>query len=238
MDTIEKKLDKTREVIAATLPPHLIDQQVDLSTVIGWANHKDKIEIRLTGYIWGEYQESIVIPYAANWWHMFKERYFPLWFLGLSPVQYCKVMIIAKLVYPELRNPEIELERMRVMMISNLLREMIEDMDMEVLEKWAKEESETFGNRLKAFVWGRFQNFVTVPYPANWWQAFKERWLSAWWRDRYPVCYDDQTIVNASEIYDRLKISLPDERHRVILHRATQVEERGWKCYRGLMNSK
>lgn len=27
-------------------------------------------------------------------------------------------------------------------------------------------------------------------YPADWWQAFKERWFPEWAKDRWPVCYE------------------------------------------------
>lgn len=235
MNDVAEKLNKVREIMAATIPLHLIDQHVELSTMFRFS--RDEIRIRLSGYIWGEYQESMAIPYAANGWQLFKEQYFPLWLLKLSPVQYREKMVIPKVVYPALRDPEIELEKIQAAMVSTFLGEMIDEMDMAALERWAKEESEAFGDQMRTFIWGQYQDFVTITYPLNGWQAFKGRWFPAWLRDRYPVCYNEKTLVTVSEIYDQLKISLPDETHRVILHRASRIEEKSWRCYRNLMNS-
>ena len=225
MNDFSKKLNKVREVIAATLPPHLIDQHVELSTKVRFDRDEDDIYIRLSGYIWGEYQESMALSYAASGWQLFKEEHFPLWLLKLSPVQYRKAMIIPKIVYPELRNSEIELEKIKAIMITIFSREMIDEMDMAILEKWAKEESETFGDQMKIFIWGQYQDTIAITYPLNGWQALKEkRWFPDWLQSRYPVCYNKKVLVTVSEIYDQLKISLPDETHRVILRRATRQE--------------
>lgn len=37
----------------------------------------------------------------------------------------------------------------------------------------------------------------TVGVPADWWQAFRERWLPGWWLRRYPVkmCWVTETVV-------------------------------------------
>lgn len=236
MNDVSEKLNKAREIMAATIPLHLIDQQVELSTTFRFS--RDEIRIRLSGYIWGEYQESLAIQYAANGWQLFKEQHLPLWLLKLSPVQYREKMVIPKVVYPTLRDPEIELEKIKAVMVSTFPREMTDKMDMATLERWAKGESETFGNDLEIFIWGQSQDFVTITYPLNGWQALKEkRWFPAWLRDRYPVRYNEKTLVTADEIYDQLKISLPDETHRVILHRASRIKEKSWRCYRNLMNS-
>lgn len=39
-----------------------------------------------------------------------------------------------------------------------------------------------------------------IRYPADWWQALKERFAPAWFRDRYPVVFIEHTIT-LKEIY-------------------------------------
>lgn len=50
---------------------------------------------------------------------------------------------------------------------------------------------------LRKFAAQKFDD-ITVRYPADWWQAFKERWAPAWVRDRWPV----RDVVRVIKIYD------------------------------------
>ena len=49
---------------------------------------------------------------------------------------------------------------------------------------------EHIGYRIRGYVWsqdaGRKEHFQ---YPADWWQAFKERWFPEWLLKKYPVRY-------------------------------------------------
>lgn len=47
-----------------------------------------------------------------------------------------------------------------------------------------------------------------IRYPANWWEAVKERFAPAWFRDRYPVTFI-QITATAEELYPDIP-SLPD----------------------------
>lgn len=49
-----------------------------------------------------------------------------------------------------------------------------------------------------------------VSYPADWWQAFKERWFPAWVKRRWPVKYTRYTI-KAWEVYPRVLLPPHDE---------------------------
>lgn len=44
---------------------------------------------------------------------------------------------------------------------------------------------------MRSFVLGNKAERVDVEekWPADWWQAFRERWLPAWWLKRHPVKY-------------------------------------------------
>jgi hypothetical protein len=37
---------------------------------------------------------------------------------------------------------------------------------------------------------GQTQNLFEKRWPANWWEAFKERWFTKWLLYRYPVVYE------------------------------------------------
>lgn len=43
-----------------------------------------------------------------------------------------------------------------------------------------------------------------IRYPADWWQALKERFAPAWFRDRYPVKFTEHTI-SLREFYPHIR---------------------------------
>jgi hypothetical protein len=56
-------------------------------------------------------------------------------------------------------------------------------------------------------------------YPADWWQAFKERWFPAWLLKRFPVVRVGY-IVEVKALYP--KIALPDSEHFLHVTRMTK----------------
>jgi hypothetical protein len=50
--------------------------------------------------------------------------------------------------------------------------------------------------QIRGWVWGEHteSEYRTFKYPADWWQAFKERWFPAWLIERYPVRYHTERI--------------------------------------------
>lgn len=43
--------------------------------------------------------------------------------------------------------------------------------------------------RLSASVWGEDLPAKIITYPADWWQAFKQRWFPGWALKRWPVAH-------------------------------------------------
>jgi hypothetical protein len=43
----------------------------------------------------------------------------------------------------------------------------------------------------------------SVTYPADWWQAFKERWFPAWAKARWPVAFKT-TLISFDLLYPEL----------------------------------
>ena len=54
-------------------------------------------------------------------------------------------------------------------------------------------------------------------YPANWWEAFRERWLPEWWLKRHPIEYRHITVDRALNMAfpkhygDRFTLTVNDE---------------------------
>ena len=47
-----------------------------------------------------------------------------------------------------------------------------------------------------------------VTWPRDWWQAFRARWLPAWWKRRHPVLYQTRRLVAHIDMRDVLKACL------------------------------
>lgn len=64
-----------------------------------------------------------------------------------------------------------------------------------------------------------------VRFPADWWQAFKERWFRGWLLERFPVKYT-VVYITVDAVYPELhkKIKMPDEPHRLIINKWTESE--------------
>ncbi len=75
--------------------------------------------------------------------------------------------------------------------------------------------------RIIQHVYGERLKTVEIAYPADWWQAVKERWAPAWFIRRWPVLLKQHKI-EAVAFYPM--ISLPNEKHVVtLMHRDVGV---------------
>ncbi len=68
--------------------------------------------------------------------------------------------------------------------------------------------------RLEQWIASQELKRVEAHYPADWWQAFKERWFPEWARRKWPVRYTYLELV-AEALYP--DIALPKERRYVTL---------------------
>jgi len=75
--------------------------------------------------------------------------------------------------------------------------------------------------KVKSFVYGvdEATRRVEIRYPADWWEAFKERWFPRWLLKRYPVKYHEETV-EAREIYPTVGPAIGDHRPVVRLFRS------------------
>ncbi len=58
---------------------------------------------------------------------------------------------------------------------------------------------------MRDYLWGEKPEYKEVSYPADWWQAFKERWFPKWAKRRWPVEYEVRRIT--------LHVLYPNFRH-------------------------
>ena len=62
----------------------------------------------------------------------------------------------------------------------------------------------------KTAVWAEDAGRQFVVFPADWWQAVKERWFPAWALRRWPVKYQRWTL-DVKVLYLDFKYALPDQ---------------------------
>lgn len=62
------------------------------------------------------------------------------------------------------------------------------------------------------FILGERGAKETIRYPADWWQALKERWFSLWAKVRWPVRWTVHEI-DTKTLYPNFRVSMPRETH-------------------------
>lgn len=72
------------------------------------------------------------------------------------------------------------------------------------IDHWYKAATRQLVKELRIAVWKEALPTQTFSYPANWWQAVKERWFPDWLLRRFPVVYNKITCT-----LDRLYPDLP-----------------------------
>lgn len=104
----------------------------------------------------------------------------------------------------------VELERMKLVGLQYMTEELAEqfaippELDVSLhASPWADE----MVWRIVQKVYGRTMQTVEAKYPADWWQAFKERWYPVWAKKLWPVLLT-RVRLDAKELYP--KLSAPD----------------------------
>lgn len=81
--------------------------------------------------------------------------------------------------------------------------------------------------QVRIWVWAKRDDMVHqhIKYPADWWQAFKERWFPKWLIESYPIRYKVIDL-DVRELYPRFKPALPDEERVLTIIRRDSGEIR------------
>ncbi len=63
-------------------------------------------------------------------------------------------------------------------------------LELYVAKGFGDEADHHIAYKIRGYVWSQDAGKkVTFKYPSDWWEAFKERWFSAWLLEKYPVKY-------------------------------------------------
>jgi hypothetical protein len=68
--------------------------------------------------------------------------------------------------------------------------------------------------QVRAIIWGREVQRQEHRYPADWWEAVKERFAPEWFKRRWPVRYTMITL-KARELYPL--VSMPHKEHTIVV---------------------
>jgi len=97
------------------------------------------------------------------------------------------------------------LEKLRIGATTRISREIARDVDVDLWQDFAFDQ----------LVWAVTSQFAaqkigesTVTYPADWWQAFKDRWFPGWALKRWPVKFRTFDMT-AYQTYPEIKIPSP-----------------------------
>ena len=76
---------------------------------------------------------------------------------------------------------------------------------------------------IRGYVLGENQDDICIKYPANWWQAFKDRWFFKWMLKYCPIKYTIHNITSKI-LYPDMKISLPEKKHSLVFEHSNGIE--------------
>lgn len=115
----------------------------------------------------------------------------------------------------------IELEQYRAVASQAMSREFAEAADLEVARN---QFMDALVFRLTQTIWGRKVGERLVRWPADWWQAVKERWFPGWALRRWPVEYAWATI-EARDLFPAVVV--PPGARRTLVYQASYPQDRG-----------
>jgi hypothetical protein len=75
-------------------------------------------------------------------------------------------------------------------------------------------------------VYGRQLETITASYPADWWQALKDRWFPAWALKRWPVRLHTITLT-ITELYP--KLAAPGYAESVAFAKCERMDDYTWR---------
>lgn len=103
---------------------------------------------------------------------------------------------------------EVELERFKLIVIQRLEEKHVqfgEPPEVRISLDAAGFMADEIAVQLVQKVWGREIQRRKCKWPADWWQAFKERWYPDWAIDRWPIRYEEY-VITARELAPLMRI--------------------------------
>ena len=90
---------------------------------------------------------------------------------------------------------EIELENMTVAVIASvnkmLAKHFAQPAEVNMIKHWIEDEVVI---QIKQRIFGKHILHKVISYPADWKEAFKERWYPVWAKDKWPIRYTKETF--------------------------------------------
>jgi hypothetical protein len=103
----------------------------------------------------------------------------------------------------------VRLEKIKYGILMRLTEEFLRDAKIDVIEDTLAREIEV---AVRVGIFGKQHEKVECKYPADWWQAFRERFFPKWWVKRWPVAYT-KMVLDVKELFP--KLAIPDGVHHV-----------------------
>src|SRR6266850_978956 len=119
---------------------------------------------------------------------------------------------------------QLVLEKILVSCEVDVSRMQLESMRIDSIADWI---SNRYRIQLRQFLLGENLHKETVrwKYPADWREAFKERWFPKSWLKRWPVRYTKKSVTfDVKAIYPKLNFSLPQEEKYVTFTKSYESE--------------
>ncbi len=118
---------------------------------------------------------------------------------------------------------QVQLEKVRFGVQRALSRELFEEMTVNV--RLQESFANAFVAEVQHFLWSEDAGQREVRYPADWWEALKDRWFPLSWKQRWPVRWQVEHFY-VKCVYPGFRPSLPNEQHRMRLIQQTSQEIR------------
>ena len=110
--------------------------------------------------------------------------------------------------YPDIRT--VTLEKLKFAMQQAISNELLNaHVDVQEHIDWMTDQAVV---SIRGFIWAETLESETFQWPADWWQAFKERWFPAWAKRRWPVQYERHKL-DVKAAYPNLKVSVPEQKY-------------------------
>ena len=126
---------------------------------------------------------------------------------------------------PSSEHREYRLEKLRVGLSTLISEDLLYDMDIDVAQEIIHQHIRVSvtGNILKL---GKGRS-MTIEYPEDWWQAFKDRWFPDWALRRWPVRYKEHRI-KAEALFPEASQRLALEPNLGVSYITLFEDNRGW----------
>ncbi len=85
------------------------------------------------------------------------------------------------------------------------------------IETVLEDVADRFVLQLRAHIWGEHVDTVELKHPADWWQAFRERWFPKRWLKKHPVQYT-RKVVDLRAVYPGFVPAVPDQDYRLTMY--------------------